>query len=71
MIEYLTKNNVIPFTNMVKQAMENLRQGKVSIVNQLLTTSNDPLEQLERLASLKEKCVITEEFQEQKTKILG
>ena len=71
-VENVPKKNVIPFTNMVKQAMEDLRQGQASSARQTQATSNDPLEQLERLASLKEKGVITEEeFQAQKAKILG
>lgn len=70
-VENVPKKNVIPFTNMVKQAMEDLRQGRGASANQPQTTSNDPLEQLERLASLKEKGIITEEeFQAQKAKIL-
>lgn len=70
-IEDVPKKNVIPFTNMVKQAMEDLRQGRASNANQPQTTINDPLEQLERLASLKEKGILTEEeFQAQKAKIL-
>jgi hypothetical protein len=74
-VENVNKDNVIPFTNMVKEAMEatKLKQnGANSQQTQQPTTNNDPYEQLEKLASLKEKGVITEEeFQAQKAKILG
>ncbi|OCF98892.1 hypothetical protein A9G10_06455 [Gilliamella sp. wkB308] len=72
-VENVSKKGVVPFTNMVKQAIEELKQSKEQSTNtQQNAASNDPFEQLERLASLKEKGIITEEeFQAQKAKILG
>jgi hypothetical protein len=75
-VENVSKKGVVPFTNMVKQAIEALKQSKEQSANnhaqQPATNNNDPFEQLERLASLKEKGIITEEeFQAQKAKILG
>jgi hypothetical protein len=73
-VENVSKKGVVPFTNMVKQAIEALKQSKEQSTNtqQPAANNNDPFEQLERLASLKEKDIITEEeFQAQKAKILG
>lgn len=74
-VENVSKKGVVPFTNMIKQAIEALKQSKEQSANnhaQQPATNNDPFEQLERLASLKEKGIITEEeFQAQKAKILG
>lgn len=69
-VEKVSKNGVLVFTNMVKEAMEALKQS--TNTQHSPANNNDPFEQLERLASLKEKGIITEEeFQVQKAKILG
>jgi hypothetical protein len=74
-VENVSKKGVVPFTNMVKQAIEALKQSKEQTKEQITqqpAANNNPFEQLEQLASLKEKGIITEEeFQAQKAKILG
>lgn len=71
-IEYISKKTVVPFTNLVKQAMEEAKHIHVSPVVQQAISSDDMVSKLERLAVLKEKGIITEEeFQDQKAKILG
>jgi len=71
-IKNVSKKAVVPFTNMVKQAIEALKKSKEQSINSQQSVNNDLFEQLERLASLKDKGIITEEeFQVQKAKILG
>jgi hypothetical protein len=72
-VENVDKDNVIPFTNMVKEAMEAVKQNGTNTQQiQQQNANNDPYERLEKLATLKEKGIITEEeFQAQKAKILG
>ena len=71
-IENVPKKGVIPFANMIKDAVESLKQNKESNTIQQPTANDDLIEQLERLALLKERGILTEEeFQSQKDKILG
>jgi hypothetical protein len=71
-IANVPKKNVIPFTNLIKQAMEDLNQENGARTAKHSYDSDDSVDKLERLASLKERGLLTEEeFQKQKDKILG
>ena len=57
---------------MIKDAVESLKQNKEANTIQQPTANDDLIEQLERLALLKERGILTEEeLQSQKDKILG
>ncbi|MFV9064943.1 PH domain-containing protein [Serratia fonticola] len=67
------KKAVIPFTNLVNEAKDKIKKTATNHTNNKSTESPlDIVGQLERLASLKEKGILSEsEFIQQKTKILS
>lgn len=66
-IDNVPKRTVIKFTNMTRDAINASKDGQ----NQVAPAHDDPLSKLERLASLKERGMITdEEYSLQKTKIM-
>lgn len=68
-IKNVVKGTVIPFTNLINET-RNSRSQKAE--NQDGVPSNDLVTQIERLAALKEKGVLSEEeFQQQKQRILN
>lgn len=69
-IESVAKSSVDPFTKMVQEQVQALKnKGVGGAVN---TPDSDPLAKLEKLSELLEKGILTpEEFAEQKAKILG
>lgn len=68
-IKDVAKSSVIPFTNMVNATRNNLNSPANK---QFSNNDNDIVAQLERIASLKEKGILTEEeFQQQKHRILN
>lgn len=68
-IKDVAKQSVIPFTNLVNSTRNNLSTPAEKITS---TNDNDIVAQLERLASLKEKGILTEEeFLQQKQRILN
>lgn len=70
-IENVWKKTVKRFTNKVQEAIE-ARKGAMQPVQMAQPVEVDPYEKLEKLASLKDKGVITEEeFQAEKGKILA
>lgn len=72
LIENCDKKTVKPFTDAVNAAMQAIKKGQ-GIAPQATTpsTSDDVVSQLERLASLMEKGILSqEEFQAQKKKLL-
>jgi len=72
-IKNVMKHTVKPFTNMVMDAIENYKKKfSNDVSNTQLEQKQDPYEQLEKLASLKDKGIITEEeFNKAKKNILG
>ena len=69
-IENVWKKTVKTFTNKVQEAIAHLKDNRNTKTS--ATSENDIVSQLERLASLREKGILTEdEFQQQKKKILG
>ena len=73
-IDNVWKKTVKPFTNLVMEAIENHRDKLHSpqIVQQQTPTEEDPYAQLEKLAGLKDKGIISEdEFNAAKQKLLG
>ncbi|MDR5658818.1 PH domain-containing protein [Serpentinicella sp. ANB-PHB4] len=71
-IENVWKKTVKNFTNKVQEALETLEQVKNNTQSQQTSKSDDdPYEKLEKLASLKDRGIITdEEFAIEKKKIL-
>ncbi len=68
-IKDVAKQSVIPFTNLVNSTRNNLNTPAEKITS---SNDNDIVAQLERLASLKDKGILTdEEFQQQKQRILN
>lgn len=68
-IKDVAKQSVIPFTNLVNSTRNNLSTQAEKITS---TNDKDIVAQLERLASLKEKGILTEEeFLQQKQRILN
>lgn len=68
-IKDVAKQSVIPFTNLVNSTRNNLSTPVEKILS---TNDTDIVAQLERLASLKEKGILTEEeFLQQKQRILN
>ncbi|PVZ78569.1 hypothetical protein C9426_34570 [Serratia sp. S1B] len=67
------KKAVIPFTNLVNETKDRIKNPSPQASdNKPATSQVDIVEQLERLASLKEKGILSEdEFIQQKTKILN
>jgi hypothetical protein len=71
-IDNVWKKTVKRFTNKVQEAIEARKAAMQQPVQMAQPVEIDPYEKLEKLASLKEKGVITEaEFQDQKGKILA
>jgi len=74
-INNVWKKTVKPFTNLVMEAIENHRNklhSQQSASQQTDTSAEDPYAQLEKLAGLKEKGIISEdEFNAAKKKLLG
>ena len=71
-IKNVWKKTVKPFTNMVMEAIENYKKSQNTPNKSTQENKNDPYEQLEKLALLKEKGIITEEeFNQAKKNILG
>ena len=73
LIENCDKKTVKPFTDAVNAAMQAIKKGQGSASQAPVTSSSDDVvSQLERLASLMEKGILSqEEFQAQKKKLLG
>jgi len=68
-ISNLQKRVVVPFTNKVRDAMEQYKMAKSSPAQH--SEDDDMISKLERLAVLKEKGILSqEEFDQQKSKIL-
>jgi hypothetical protein len=68
-IKNVWKKTVKPFTNLVMETIEQYKNQKNT--NHSSSKQDDPYEQLEKLANLKEKGIITEEeFNKAKQKIL-
>lgn len=72
-IDNVLKKTVIPFTNKVQAQISALKQGTVAPKPVAVSSVSDSLvDQLERLASLRERGVLSdEEFNAQKAKILA
>lgn len=73
LIENCDKKTVKPFTDAVNAAMTAIKKGQGNTPqNPVTSSSDDVVSQLERLASLMEKGILSqEEFQAQKKKLLG
>lgn len=73
LIENCDKKTVKPFTDAVNAAIQAIKKGQGNTPqNPVTSSSDDVVSQLERLASLMEKGILTqEEFQAQKKKLLG
>ena len=73
LIENCDKKTVKPFTDAVNTAMQAIKKGQGSASQAPVTSSSDDVvSQLERLAALLEKGILSqEEFQAQKKKLLG
>ena len=73
LIENCDKKTVKPFTDAVNAAMQAIKKGQGNTPqNPVTSASDDVVSQLERLASLMEKGILSqEEFQAQKKKLLG
>lgn len=73
LIENCDKKTVKPFTDAVNAAMQAIKKGQGSASQAPVTSSSDDVvSQLERLAALLEKGILSqEEFQAQKKKLLG
>ena len=73
LIENCDKKTVKPFTDAVNAAMQAIKKGQGSAPQAPVTSSSDDVvSQLERLAALLEKGILSqEEFQAQKKKLLG
>ena len=73
LIENCDKKTVKPFTDAVNAAIQTIKKGQGSTPqNPVTSSSDDVVSQLERLASLMEKGILSqEEFQAQKKKLLG
>ena len=73
LIENCDKKTVKPFTDAVNAAMHAIKKGQGSAPQAPVTSSSDDVvSQLERLAALLEKGILSqEEFQAQKKKLLG
>ena len=73
LIENCDKKTVKPFTDAVNAAIQAIKKGQGNTPqNPVTSSSDDVVSQLERLASLMEKGILSqEEFQAQKKKLLG
>lgn len=73
LIENCDKKTVKPFTDAVNAAIQAIKKGQeITPQNPVTSSSDDVVSQLERLASLMEKGILSqEEFQAQKKKLLG
>ncbi len=73
LIENCDKKTVKPFTDAVNAAIQAIKKGQGNTPqNPVTSASDDVVSQLERLASLMEKGILSqEEFQAQKKKLLG
>ena len=73
LIENCDKKTVKPFVEAVNAAMTAIKKGQGNTPqNPVTSSSDDVVSQLERLASLMEKGILSqEEFQAQKKKLLG
>ena len=73
LIENCDKKTVKPFTDAVNAAMQAIKKGQGNTPqNPVTSASDDVVSQLERLAALLEKGILSqEEFQAQKKKLLG
>ena len=68
-IKNVLKKTVKPFTNKCQEAIDAFNQRQMQSTSKV---DDDPYAKLEKLASLKEKGIITdEEFEKEKSKILG
>ncbi|GGY03681.1 PH domain-containing protein [Paludibacterium paludis] len=67
-IDNVPKRTVVPFTNLVRDAINNRKHGKHTIG---AAQADDPVARLEKLSAMLSKGLITEaEFTEQKARIL-
>lgn len=72
MITYVLKKSVVIFTNLVKQTIKSIAADSTQKQMPSANDANNLISQLERLASLKEKGILSEEeFNAQKSKLLN
>ncbi|MCX9062473.1 PH domain-containing protein [Citrobacter portucalensis] len=75
-IERISKNSVIPFTNLINKTRNIFPSKKGTFVNETIPTKTNSLDEMmdriERLAEMKEEGILTEEeFQTQKQRLLN
>jgi len=71
-IKNVMKKSVRPFVETVNRARDVLKSAKRSVQRPIALSSDDIASQLERLAGLRDRGILTDgEFQTQKDKILG
>ncbi|EAB5049296.1 hypothetical protein EA891_15365 [Salmonella enterica] len=71
-ISNVNKSSVTPFTNMVNETRKKLKESENTNDNSVKSNNNDIISQMERLASLKNNGMLSEEeFQQQKQRILN
>lgn len=72
MITYVLKKSVVIFTNLVKQTIKSIAADSAQKQMPPASEENSLISQLERLANLKEKGILSEEeFNAQKAKLLN